>query len=296
MIHFVNRYIILFLVFGFTIQSCTKQTNETIPNNIAPPDSTVSEVLMETYINKVFISVLGRKPIQAEYNAGLSIIREGNLSVQSRNLFLSQVMAKPDYFPRLYNIARQDLLNDLDTAEITNYINLFTSFLTMPQNVNYLDQIQNEIDRLQGMKQVPNILLTNNAFSVAEMHKRLINNFFYDQLNMGTFNFVTATFEHFLYRSPTQEELDGGSKMVDGFDGVLFFKSGKTKNDFLDIFFNLSNDYYEGQVRTLFQRFLFRDATAEETANLSKKYKANGNYQELQKAILSMDEYAGLKK
>ena len=75
---------------------------------------------------------------------------------------------------------------------------------------------------------------------------------------------------------------------------VVFLELGQTKTDYVNIFFD-SNDFYEGQVRLMFNRFLFREPTSAETAFYADIYKANGNFTELQSAVFSMDEYAGIQ-
>jgi hypothetical protein len=81
--------------------------------------------------------------------------------------------------------------------------------------------------------------------------------------------------------------------MVDGFNGILFLQVGQSKRQFQDIFF-ASDDYYEGQVRLLYSRFLFRSPSSEEMTQFSELYKSTGNYKLVMAQILSSDEYAGL--
>ena len=283
------------LLLSLSMSSCKKYEEELIPNNVAPPDNTISEVTMQTYVNKVYISVLGRKPTDLELDQGLEIINQGNLSVSSRLAFLDQVQAKSEYYPHLYSLARQELLNDLDTAEISGNKALFEFLLSQPEYAAYAAQLTKEIVRLDSMMKIPSNLEMDQPFGVAKMHKWCINNYFYDQLNMGTYNFVTSSFEHFLFRDPSDSELFGGSKMVDGFSGTLFFQVGSSKMDYLNIFFFQSSDYYQGQVRDLYQRYLFRDPSSEETVQLAVPYKSTGDFKELQKQILALDEYVGLK-
>jgi hypothetical protein len=277
------------------LHSCKKYEEELIPGNVPPPDSTVSEVVMQTYVNKAYISILGRKPTESEFSEGFSLVKQGNLNGASRLAFLDIVMTKPEYFPHVYDLARQELLNDLDTAEVTGNKTLFEYLITLPENAAYVQQLQAEINRLDSMQRIPSLLATNQPYVVAKMHKYCVDNFFYDELNMGTFNFVTSCFEHFLFRAPSDIELYNGSQMVDGFNGTLFFHEGGTKSDFLHIFFLDGDDYYHGQVRELFQRYLFREPSSEETVQLALQYRNSGDYKALQKKILSMDEYVGLK-
>jgi hypothetical protein len=111
---------------------------------------------------------------------------------------------------------------------------------------------------------------------------------------MGTENFVVSTYQNFLFRYPSDAELAAGKTMVDGNTAVVFLELGQTKTDYVNIFFD-SNDFYEGQVRLMFNRFLFREPTSAETAFYADIYKTNGNFTELQSAVFSMDEYAGIQ-
>jgi hypothetical protein len=110
---------------------------------------------------------------------------------------------------------------------------------------------------------------------------------------MGSFNFVLSMFNNFLFRDPTGDEHDAGITMVDGFVAVVFFETANSKEEFTDIFLH-SDDYYEGQVRELYFRYLFREPTSEEQSYHSVRYKESSNYERLQIDILSTDEFAGL--
>ena len=111
---------------------------------------------------------------------------------------------------------------------------------------------------------------------------------------MGTENFVVSMFQHFFYRYPTDDELARSKNIVDGFEDVIFLQTGTTRDDFITIFFGCDN-YFEGQARDLYLRYLFREPTSEEMSVKAMSYKGSLNYKQLQKDILSTDEYIGLK-
>lgn len=291
----MKKLIWLFLLI-VTIAACKKETvyeDVLILDNVAPPDTSVATTIKNNYISKVYIVLLGRKPSESEKTSGLSTLNKNNISVVNRKEFIDAVIAKPEYRPRWYEIARADLLNNLDTAEITNYIGIFNTAITQPQYASQIAQIQAEIDRLTLLQQVP-AALNNNSIDIFELYKRCVNNFFYDQLNMGTENFVVSSFQHFFARYPRQDELEKAKKMVDGLSSSLFYVQGTTKAEYITIFFT-SDNFYEGQVHELYKRYLFRKPTSEESAAQTAIFKANKNYQELQKNILSTDEYVGIK-
>lgn len=274
------------------LASCKKYEEEIVPGNVPPPDQTISDITIENYINKTYIGVLGREPDSAEFSNAFNILRQNNVSQASRSQFLDLVLLQPEFDVHLYDLARTDLLNNQDTSEISFYIFLFGTLLQDSAYYIFWDVLQNEIDRLMEMQNIP-ADLAGNTINTVGLHRRCVNNYFYDQLNMGSLNFVVSVFQNLLFRYPSVNELDEGIKMVDGQSAVLFLQTGATKNDFLEIFFN-SNDYFEGQVRDLYLRYLFREPTSSEMSVEGMQYKQDQDYIALQKRILSKDEYIGI--
>ena len=288
----MKKAALLFLVLSSFIYSCRKDKEINIGDNVAPPDGTIPNVVKENYVNKAYISVLGRKPSTSELSSGEAILNQHNLSVADRNQLLDDIFAKPGYNQRLYDISVANLLNNLDTALITQYIYVFQLLLTDTSYMSQWTVIQAEKTKLELLK-AATADLNSGTITIIGLQKRCSNNYFYDQINMGTENFVVSMFQNFLYRYPTDNELSESSTMVDGFAGVVFLQTGTTKTDFINIFFGCNN-YFEGQVRELYLRYLFREPTSVEESNLAASYKSSMNYKALQKAILSTDEYAGI--
>lgn len=283
---------LLLIVLLVIFSSCTKHEEVLIPNNVPPSDSTLSSIVIDTYVNKAYISILGRKPSDTEKAEGVSLLESAELSQTSRESFIQSVLDKPEYYENLYKQYYTYLLVNFDTAAITQNILIFQLLLTQPEYAPFYEALNYEITRLEELQDVYYQLAAGNI-TVAQMHRTLINNAFYDELNMGTENFVVATFEHFLSRYPTDSELAEATKIVDGLSGVLFFEIGTSKQEFLDIFF-ASEDYYGGQVKIVVNAYLFRQPTAEESAYYTTYYKNTGDYKGLLKKVLTTDEYVGI--
>ena len=115
---------------------------------------------------------------------------------------------------------------------------------------------QYEVNRLYELEAARNDFVSD-SIDIITVQRRMVNNFFYDQLNMNAQNFVLAVFQQLINRSPTQNELLNGVAMVDGFNAIVFFQSGSSKDAFLDIILN-TDDYYEGQVVQLYKKYLLR--------------------------------------
>ena len=287
-----NTAAILFLFINLTIFfSCRDE--EVIPNNTAPPDQTVENVTISNYVNRVYVAVLGREASSSEKTAGFDLLRQNNLSYSSRSQFLDQVFSSGDYLPHLYDFARIELLNNLDTADITFYLSIYHMFLLDTVQQVYWEMITYEIERFDSLQRVPSDL-ANHLIDIEYLHRRCVNNYFYDQINMGTENFVVSCFQHFLSRYPTTYELYQSKNMVEGVPAILFLESGQSKADFIRIFFT-SKDYFEGLATNLYQRYLLRNPTSIEMGNASQSFSINHDYVQMQKDILSTNEYIGLE-
>ena len=283
---------IFFIIVIALFSACKKYETDTISGNVPPPDGTINNVTVENYVNKVYISVLGRKPDSVELNSGMSVLTKNNLSAANRTQFLDSVFNHPEYYDHLYNIALSDLLNSLDTNNIPQYLAIFQPLLLDSAYIQSWNQIRFEITRLDSMRVIPNEL-KSGAINAIEMQKRCINNYFYDQINMGAANFVISSFLHFLNRAPTTNELTQGENIVNGTPGTLFLQVGQSKQDYLAIFFSSLN-YFEGEAVLLYNKYLFRNPTSVEMTNAATKFQSTLDYIQLQKDILSTNEYIGI--
>ena len=80
---------------------------------------------------------------------------------------------------------------------------------------------------------------------------------------------------------------------MEGLQGIVFYEVASCKESFIELFTE-SNEYYEGQVRELYLRYLFRDPAAAEMAPLANQYMEGASFKLIQQQILSSDEYVGL--
>ena len=281
----------LFLFFILILSSCTKFEDVIVDGNTQPNDPTIENTVIENYVNKLYISTIGREPTKIEFDDNFETLREANLSQQSREIVIDKVLDKAEYFNNLFKIESANILNGVDTAMINERYYLYKYFL---MNASGFDSIYigYEFERLSVLKQaLPDFnagIITNT-----ELYKRMVNNNFFDEINMGTENFVVAMFQHFLLRYPTGAEVENAKTMVDDGNATVFFETGNGKDDFISIFFS-SDEYYTGQTSILFNRYLFRNPSSEESVNYSLDYINTDDYKNLQKRILSTNEFIGL--
>lgn len=287
----LRSYSFFFFVILLTLTSCEKD-EITVPDNTAPPDGTVSQLVIETYINKCYISLLGRKPTAQEESAAKATLSE-SLSVVNRQAILSPILTSVEYREKSFDTETIRLLTlPFNPEEAQFWVDVYTDLLDDALYAGFQNLLMAEIARMQTLQALPQ-QVANGTVTRAEMHRTLIDNFFYDQLNMGSFNFVVSLYNHFLFREPTDAETDAGIVMVDGFTSVAFYQNGDSKDDFINNFFG-SDDYHEGVVREVFFRHLFREPTTEELNYYTVRYLNSGSFEQLLKDVLSLDEYVGL--
>lgn len=288
----ISTLVLLALAIVLAHSGCQKD-DIIIEDNTAPPDSTIATLVVENYIAKCYIGLLGRDPSETEEQAAITLLRSNNMSVASRKEMIDDILEDVEYRDKILEYNSIKLLNTpFDTTEINTQLFIYNQLLNDPQYAPFIDLIQEVIDGLETLAATPTDF-RNGTIGMQEMHRRLVSNDIYDQINMGSFNFVLSLFNNFLFRDPSQEEHDAGITMVDGFVAVLFYETGNSKEQCIDIFLN-SDDYFEGQVRELYLRYLFREPTSEEQSYHAIRYRDSGNYERLQKDLLSTDEFAGL--
>ncbi len=275
------------IALSFLLLSCSKFEIEEVGGNKPPTEQIVTAQLRESYINRLYITLAGRKASPQEFEASLQLLGE-NAHVADRKKVILSIFSMPEYYHELYAIARSDYLESVDTTLIGNDHRTAELALTTASGraLEYWTIVELQLRKLL---EIPK-LLQSAQIDLNEVHRRLVNNPYYDDINMGSENYVVATFQNFLFRYPTNVELESARKMVDGFPASLFLLSGNSRNDFIDIFFS-SDDYYEGQVINLFRKYLFRDADSAEMFELTNALQASGDYQNLQLTLLSSDDY-----
>jgi hypothetical protein len=290
----MKKVVLLILCTGLLFSSCKKEEETVVvTENVAPDDETIEDVVVSNYVQKLYISLLGRKSTDAEKDAGIAALKATNVSVESRNTLVSGIIAQEAYFDNEYGIMRADFLHNADSASFQESKIVYEFALTLTVNPIEIAFIQDALERIEPLIALEGNL-KNGTVSIKEAHEIIVNNIIYDEVNMGAENYVVSLFQNFLLRYPTVAELESGVDIYRGVPGILFTTSAKNKDELIEVFFDYG-EYYEGQVRINYLRFLYREPTDDEIVLLANQYLSSGDYKDLQKYILSLDEYAGLK-
>lgn len=283
----------LILFCAVVMFSCSKDKEVLVEGNVVPPDETIENLTISNYVQKLYISLLGRKPTDIEKERGVQALKVAELSEEGRNDLMGEIIMNAEYYDNEFAIMRADYLNGADSADFADAKELMEFAKTLTNNPLEIAYYDDHLQRILPLISLEDDLGTG-VVTVDSAHKLLVHNYIYDEINMGSENYVVSLFQNFLYRYPTAAELEAGKEMYADKPAILFATSAKNREGLIDLFFD-HMEYYQGQVRANYLRFLYREPTGAEIKRLANEYKTTGDYKLIQKYILSLDEYVGIK-
>lgn len=290
----------LFLIsLVLSLNSCKKEEiityeNLIVDGNTPPPYSGVSETKIEIYVNKLYIDILGKQPTQSELTADVAYLKSKKLTLGSRDTLIDQLMSKDEYYTRLYTNATAKFLEGINDFQINQEIAQYNYVITLlyTRGDTFEAQVTEVVrDKLLKLKQADS-LYKNGAITVNEFYATFCDNQFYDDINMGSLNFVLSCFENYFLRPASTSETTNGVDMIDGESKIVLLKNGNSKADFIQIVTE-SDEFYQGLVMENYRSFLSRDPIPYESFKATVEFKNSKDLAEMQKSILKTDEYAG---
>jgi hypothetical protein len=297
------KYAISILLLVLVASSCKK--GELVPDNNAPYYDGIPTVKVQNYVNRLYIDLIGREPLDTEMIADVATLRAENLSMESRDLLITKLQTDTNYisgdssyfvayYQRLYNLFKFRLLEGASDAEIDVYMGLSQNDIfsdSLNGDSLGMQRAKLEVAKYQRVKAIP-FELRSGVIDIRIAYARLLNNGVYDFINMNSFNFVRASFNDLFGRYPTQNEFDNSFAMVDANESRLVLgQPGQNKGDFINILVN-STEFKEGLIRWAYKTFMARDATTAEVNALMQDFNTTLNFPNMQKEILKTDEYA----
>ena len=294
-------YISLLLAFLF---SC-KKDDDVIPNNNAPYYSEVPTILLENYVNRIYIDLIGREPLDIEMEQDVQYLRDADVSQESRNDLLYKLQNDTNYvegdssykfvyYHRIYGMLKARLLEGVSNSYIGSELN---NWYSNYENALAAGDILSANKKLLQYNILNDVLLSelqyyHGEIEINEMHRRMIYNSVYDNIHMNTFNYVNAAFDNLLFRFPTQYEFSQTYTMLqDNTSQIVLGSSGNNKEDFSYIITN-TREFYEGIVIWSYQTLLARMPTVQELDYLMQFFYIDHDFQWVQRQIMKDDEYA----
>ena len=299
------NYKILYIFFIFIgLLSCKKDV-EIIADNDAPYYGELPTLLLENYVNRLYIDLIGREPLDDELDKDVQFLRDKEVTLESRGDLIKKLQFdtsfvegdssyKFAYYHRMYDMLKVRLLEGASNGYIGSELNNHYSAYIL-DSVN--GKMLNANKKLLKYHTLNNVLKAelqyyNGEIEINEVHRRMIFNTVYDAINMNTFNFINAAFDNLLFRFPTEYEFYEVYKMIeDNTAQIVLGGSANNKGDFTHLICN-TKEFYEGTIVWCYGTLLARNPTTEETAFLMDTYILDKDFQKVQRFIMKTDEYA----
>ncbi len=296
--------VINILLFCLVFIGC-KPEEIVFPDNPVPPYDEISTILVQNYVNRMYIDLIGREPTDMEMERDVELLEADSLSAEIRLSVMGALMTGTDtldgttyrtlYYEKLYTDLKSRFLEGASDAILNERYGLARGMaVTDSLNGNWEGYAINQAnaERLFAVLECP-IALESQEIDVRDACARMMWNAVYDQINMNSFNFVNATFDDLYQRFPTQAEFDVSYDIIEyNQPNLIFGYSANDKPSFIEALV-LNPEWEEGMVRWQFRSFLARDPSDSEVLEATDEFLLNGQTADIQRYIMKSDEYAG---
>lgn len=282
-----------------------KPEHFTYTDNPVPPYEEISTILVQNYVNRLYIDLIGREPTDLEMVRDVNALETDSLSLEARLMVIdalvqgldstNQIPYTVQYHDKLYTDLKARFLEGASDAVLNERHGIFRGqAINDSINGNWASYSLNQAaaERLEAVLECPEALMSGEI-DIREACKRMIWNAIYDQINMNSFNFVNATFDDLYQRFPTQTEFDLGYNIVEyNMAEILFGISAYDKPSFIEAML-LNPEWDEGMVRWQYRGLLARDPSDEEVLDGLDEFALGMLVSDIQRFIIMSDEYAG---
>ena len=292
-----------FFIMLLSFTACKKTT--VTQNTLIPSYTEVPTVLVENYINRIYIDLLGREPLDAEMDSEVIYLRNNDLTFASRKALVLKLQTdttfregdisyKHAYYHQIYDKCKGRMLEGASEYEIQHQISLLADAIRRDSLAGNYEQLM--LNKYEQQKLIDVIeaetLYMQDSISLGAVLGSMANNKIYDIINMNTFNFIRASFDNIFFRFPTDHEFYTCFDIVEyNQSGVLWGKSAQNKEEMISLWIN-SQEFLNGQVVWLYQALLARNPTSQEMAYGIQLLYENDDIQKLEREIIATDEYA----
>lgn len=274
-------------------------------NNSVPKYDGVSTIMIENYVNRLFIDVLGRESTVFERENLVNRLKLSQLSMGCRDSIIKALQFdttfrigdssyRKAYTTRIYNISKARFLEgaaDMDIAQRSSNLGFaMTLYQLNGDSVNmfYARDQKKYYDRILKS----NYWLSKNLITYNQLCSYMINNGIYDLINMGSFNFVNATFDDLLNRKPSADEFNRCYQIIEkNIPTDVFNRVVSNKNEYCEAITE-SLAFNEAEIRWWYYQYLRREIPSSELFQILKAYLKDQSIENVQRTILTTDNYA----
>lgn len=296
---------IRFLLISYLFVSCTKEETVIRSNNTPPKYSEVSTIMVENYVNRLFIDVLGREATDVERNQFVLALRKGKLNLNTRDSIVKTLQFdttysvgdssyRKAYTTRIYNIGKSRFLEgaaDMDIVQRSSNLGfaiLVSQLDGDSVSMYYAINEKKKYDRVL----ISNYWFSRNRITYNQLCEYMLNNGIYDMINMGSFNFVNAAFDDLYGRKPSIEEFNRSYQIIEKNNPQFIFNQViSNKNEFCKGI-TTNSGFYEAEIRWWYFQYIRMEINSSQLYPILAQYLKDESIENMQRKILISDEYA----
>lgn len=301
---------IFFTLFSISLLfvSCAKDQNVVFRDNTPVDPTGVPTIVIENYINRLFIDLLGRAPTEVERLAFTDQLKANDLAESTRVEIIKKIQSdsieqhndgtyRDVYYYNFHNSIKAKCIEGASDGELTKLIGNLSFDLRLARLLG--DSVRVFRDSF-NIKRIEQLVLAQNEYKqglidIRDYFMFALNNPVYDKVNMNSFNFVNASFDDLFARFPTNYEFGQAYEIIEfNRAGFLFGNSATNKNEYCRILTN-SNEFTEGVIRWQFVLMVSREPSTEELVEFMETFHTTKDVQWVQQQILKTDEYANFR-
>lgn len=303
----IRKYYSPLFLLLFLIIACDAEEDIVIieGNEVDASREQLSNEQIEFYINRMYIDLIGREPLDEEMQMDFDLLKDQDLSSTSRLSIIDKLQRDTQfvegdtsylhaYAQNLYQLAKIKMIEGASDREFAEIIGILKSGMFVDSVAGNWERVSLRRRNIQRHQNVlnANIDFRRGEISYLEMLARMTDNNIFDAINMNTFNFVLATFDLILHRFPTNAEFSAAFDICENDEsGSLFGQTASNKREFIQLIIN-SDEARLGLIIDQYRLLLARDPSVEEISSLLISNQSIANIREIQKKIISTNEYA----
>lgn len=293
----MTRISILFPTTLLLLTGCTPD-DVRFEDNPVPHYDGVPTVVVDAYLTRAYIDLIGREPLTGELEQDRAALRAGDLEEVARLEMVDRLMGgDPNYLDvhdrKVFDDLSGRFLNGSSLETLTSEME-FQRYLAEQDSLAggnaylFFNQLADRLER---------VILSVDAFRAGtidwpEVNRRFCDNSFYDEINMNSFNFIYAAFDDLYGRTPTEAEFEQAYSAVElGSPALLFGEVITNKEDVLQVMVR-DAEFDEGAIRWWGEKLLVRPITGAEMVAWRDVVGPSVDIRQLQRLLISSDEYA----
>jgi len=292
------------LIATILITACGQKVT-VVEDNDAPYYDGIPTIRVENYVNKLYIDLIGREPLDVERDSDVDLLKANSLSMDTRAEIVERLQTDTTwrdgdtsynyaYYRRFHEVSKGRLLEGISDGGLKFKAGLERNGALVDSLLGDSVAMQKHLEKMQLFEDVVDarLLLQSGDITINEFFASMLRCPVYDDINMNSFNIINASFNDLFFRYPTENEFDIAFDMIEfNQSGILLRESGQNYLDYCVIITG-SREFYEGMARWAFRSLVSRDPTTEEVAPLLQQYLADGDFKKVQRSVLITDEYA----